>query len=84
MQRFEHNWRQSYRPFWQSWAAAALAAQAVILLALVGLALHYPGASKWISQAVDAEFVNATPPQDAPTQLAEPSGQTRTLASRQR
>jgi hypothetical protein len=83
MQRSQYDSRRPYRPFWQSWAAAALAAQAVILLALVGLALHYPGAAKWISQAVDAEFVNATP-QDAPTQLAEPNGQMQTLASRQR
>jgi hypothetical protein len=79
MQRSQHDSQPPYRPFWQSWAAAAIAAQAVILLALVGLALHYPGASKWISQAVDAEFVNATPTQDAPTQLAEPDGKIRTV-----
>ena len=79
MQRFRNDWRQSHRPFWQSWAAAALAAQAVIMLALVGWALHYPGASKWISQAVDAEFAHAAPPSDASTQLAEPGGQMRTV-----
>jgi len=36
-----------------------LTVHAAIFLTLVGLAVGYPGASEWISAAVQGEFVNA-------------------------
>ena len=79
MQRFPNDSPRPDGSFWKSWTFAALAVQAAVIVALVGLALQYPGASKWISQAVDAEFAHATPPQDAPTQLANPGEKIRTV-----
>ena len=58
-----------------NWTAVILTVHAVIFLTLVGLAVGYPGASEWISQAVQAEFVTPTL---APTQLAQPAGQMQT------
>jgi hypothetical protein len=42
------------------------------LLTLVGLAVGYPGAAKWISAAVQAEFTNATDSTGASDQIAQP------------
>ena len=59
----------------RNWTAIILTLHAVIFLTLVGLALGYPGASEWISAAMQAEFVNTAAPSAAPAQIAHPVGQ---------
>ena len=44
-----------------SWTAAVLAVHAVMFLTLVGLAVGYPGASEWLSGAVQGGEFSATP-----------------------
>jgi hypothetical protein len=74
--RFQPSRRRS---FWNS-SAPILAANGAIALLLIGLAIAYPPATKWISEAVQAEFTGADAVPDAsPTQIAEPAFQTRTV-----
>jgi hypothetical protein len=50
------------------------------VIALVGLAVTPPAASNWISEAVQAEFAGTNfAPNLAPTQLARPARETRTV-----
>jgi hypothetical protein len=65
------------RRFWNS-PAVILAANGVISLILIGLVIGCPPASKWISQAVQAEFAGIVVPEDSRTQMAEPALPTRT------
>jgi hypothetical protein len=62
----------------QSWSVGFFAVPVFIALALIGLAMFQPAASVWISEAAQAEFsgINMAP-QVAPTQLAQPAGETR-------
>jgi len=71
MQRSPDNFGRDRQVVW-SWTAIVLAVHAIILLTLVGLAVGYPGASEWISQAVQAEFVDRVAPPAAPAQIAQP------------
>ncbi len=62
-----------------------IALPVLLVIALIGLAIAHPGASSWISQAVEAEFAGfdaapqLAPAQLAPTQLAQPSMASRTV-----
>jgi len=76
MQRSPNDLDRSDRRFLRSRTAGILAIHCGILLVLVSLVLKYPGASEWISQAVQAEFVGNPPPVVVPTQIARPGGQT--------
>jgi len=67
-----------HRFLW-NWTAGILAVHGVIVLVLVGLILSYPAASRWISQAVRAEFVGNPPPLTGPTQIARPDTQMQTV-----
>jgi hypothetical protein len=49
-----------------------VAANGVIVLGLIALALSVPKASEWISAAAQAEFAGSEAPIAAPTQLARP------------
>jgi hypothetical protein len=49
-----------------------VAANGVIVLGLIALALSVPKASEWISAAAQAEFAGSEAPAAAPTQLARP------------
>jgi hypothetical protein len=64
----------------RSWSIGFFAFPILLVIALVGLALAQPAASKWISEAVQAEFGggNSTP-EIAPVQLAKPIMQIRTV-----
>jgi hypothetical protein len=72
MQRSHDKFRVADRRAMWKWTAAMLATNGVILLTLVGLAVGYPGASKWISAAVQAEFTNAVDGTGASDQIAQP------------
>jgi hypothetical protein len=49
---------------------------ALLLVALVVLAIEQPDASRWISEAVQAEFANTSP---APETAAPPAREIRTV-----
>jgi hypothetical protein len=62
----------------RSWSIGFFAVPVLLVLALIGLAFFQPAASVWISDAVQAEFTGTeAAPQVAPTQLAQPAGETR-------
>ena len=63
----------------QSWSVGFFAVPVLLVLTLIGLAVFQPAASVWISEAVQAEFTGTdAAPQVAPTQLAQPAGESRT------
>ena len=52
----------------------------LLAVALIALTILEPSASRWVSQAVEAEFAGFTiAPESAPTQLAKPSMEIRTV-----
>ena len=52
----------------------------LLAVALIGLAIFEPSASKWISEAAQAEFTGVYGvPDSSPTQLARPSMEIRTV-----
>ena len=59
------------------WTAgtAVLVVHSVIILVLAGLALSSPHGIEWISDAVQAEFVDPDAPVVTPTQYAQPGGE---------
>ena len=65
------------RYFWNS-PALILAVNGIISLILMGLVVFCPPASKWISEAVQAEFAGIVVPDVPPTQMAQPAPPTRT------
>jgi spore maturation protein SpmB len=63
-----------------NWSIGFFALPALVVILLVGLTMINPGASNWISDAVQAEFVGFnSPPEAAPVQLAQPAGEIRTV-----
>jgi hypothetical protein len=57
-----------------------LAVPVLIAVALVGLAITKPAVSTWIAEAVQAEFAGSVMvPEAAPTQLARPANEIRTV-----
>ena len=57
-----------------------LAVPFLIAVALVGLAITKPEVSTWIAEAAQAEFASSvTMPEAAPTQLARPANEIRTV-----
>jgi hypothetical protein len=57
-----------------------LAVPVVIAVALVGLAIAKPEVSTWIAEAAQAEFAGSVMmPEAAPTQLARPANEVRTV-----
>lgn len=57
---------------YRNWTVQLFALPILVLVALIGFAVTHPGMSRWISDAVDAEFVG---PYLAP---ATPAGDVRT------
>jgi hypothetical protein len=64
-----------------NWTAVMLTVHAVLFLTLVGLAVGYPGASEWISAAMQAEFAGSLEPSVAPKQFAQPVEQMQAMRS---
>jgi hypothetical protein len=64
----------------RSSGAGFLAVPVLIAVALVGLAITKPAVSTWIAQAAQAEFADSVIiPDAAPTQLARPANEIRTV-----
>ena len=71
--------QSSYR----GWGIKLVALPIFVIIALIGLAVSQPNASKWISDAAQAEFVGTdfVPNLAPPTHLAQPMNETRTVRS---
>ena len=66
-----------------SWRIGFFVLPVLLVIALIGLALTRPNASKWISQAVEAEFTGANDGAVvAPVQLARPATEIRTVRAK--
>jgi hypothetical protein len=64
----------------RSWSVGFFAVPALIAIAQIGFVLTHPVASKWISEAAQAEFGGIDPASEAaPTQLAQPVMEFRTV-----
>jgi hypothetical protein len=80
MQRFQKNSRRSDRHDFWNWTSGLLALYGAAVLVLVGLMIRYPAISERVSEAVQAESGVVTPsPEIAPTQLALPNNEVRTV-----
>jgi quinol-cytochrome oxidoreductase complex cytochrome b subunit len=60
----------------RSWILGFFAIPVILVIVLTGLAMTQPAAFSWISEAAQAEFVGTNSPGIAPTQLAQPAGET--------
>jgi hypothetical protein len=67
----------------RGWDIKLVALPILVVIALIGLAVSHPSASKWISDAAQAEFVGMdfVPDLAPPTRLAQPSNEIRTVRS---
>ena len=64
----------------RSWSIGFFAFPILLVIALIGLVVAQPVASRWISEAVQAEFGGGDlAPEIAPVQLAKPTMQIRTV-----
>ena len=70
---------QDERNIYRSWSVKLLAFPVLLVVALIGFAVSHPGASKWISESVQAEFVGTdlVPDVAPPTRLAQPANEIR-------
>jgi hypothetical protein len=59
---------------YRNWGMGVFALPVLILIALVGMAMTHQGASDWLSEAMQAEFVRTGLPDVAPAQVAQPAG----------
>jgi hypothetical protein len=73
-------------PPYQNWSFKLVALPVLIVVALIGMVVSHPPAVKWVSDAVQAEFVGPrfvgteiVPDLASPTQLARPTNQIRTV-----
>jgi hypothetical protein len=72
---------QDSRSVYRNWDIKLFALPILLVVALVGFAVSHPGASKWISDAAQAEFVgmDLVPDLAPPTRLAQPTNEIRTV-----
>ena len=63
----------------RSWSIGFFAFPILLVIALVGLVIAQPTASRWISEAVQAEFGTDLVLDVAPTRLAKPAMEIRTV-----
>jgi len=69
--------QSSYR----GWDIKFVVLPILVVIALIGLAVSHPNASKWISETAQAEFVGTdfVPDLAPPTRLAQPTNEIRTV-----
>jgi hypothetical protein len=69
------------RSVYRNWNMKLVALPILGAVALIAFVISHPGASKWISDAAQAEFVNMdfVPELAPPTRLAQPSNEIRTV-----
>ncbi len=67
----------------RGWDIKLVALPILLVIALIGLAISHPSASRWISEAAQAEFVGTDFVTDLapPTRLAQPTNEVRIVRS---
>jgi hypothetical protein len=72
---------QADQSIYRSWNIKLIALPVLLAIALIGYAVSHPDVSKWVSDAVQAEFVGTdlVPNLATPPQVAQPSNQIRTV-----
>jgi hypothetical protein len=71
---------ETVRRLYRDWGIGIFVLPVLVAIALVGLVLTHPTASRWISEAVEAEFASGIyEPGVAPTQVAQPPAAIRTV-----
>ena len=65
----------------RSWSIGFFAFPILLVIALIGLVIAHPAASRWISEAVQAEFGGGNLTEIAPVQPAKPTMQIRTVTA---
>ena len=64
---------------YRNWNMKLIALPILGAVALIAFAVSHPGASKWISDAAQAEFVGMDFVREPPTRLARPNREVRTV-----
>jgi hypothetical protein len=66
---------------YRTWDIKLFALPVLFVVALIGFAVSHPSASKWISDAAQAEFVGTDLVSDIvpPTRVAQPTNEIRTV-----
>jgi hypothetical protein len=64
---------------YRNWNMKLIALPILGVVALIAFAVSHPGASKWISEAAQAEFVGMDFVREPPTRLARPNREVRTV-----
>lgn len=66
---------------YRNWDIKLFALPVLLAAALIGFVVSHPGVSKWVADAVQAEFVGTDFVPDAapPTRVAEPKKEVRTV-----
>ena len=66
---------------YRAWDIKLVALPILIVVALIGMAITHPSASKWISDAIQAEFVgtNLVPDLAPQPRVAQPTNEIRTV-----
>ena len=64
---------------YRNWNMKLIALPILGAVALIAFAVSHPGASKWISEAAQAEFVGMDFVREPPTRLARPNREVRTV-----
>jgi hypothetical protein len=65
---------------YRNWDVKLFALPVLLATALIGFVVSHPGASKWVADAAQAEFVGTdlVPDRAPPTRVAEPKSEIRT------
>ena len=73
--------KKDSKSVYRAWDIKLVALPILIVVALIGLAITHPSASKWVSEAVQAEFVGTDflPDLAPPSRVAEPTNEIRTV-----
>jgi hypothetical protein len=75
---FDKQRRDSHGAY-RNWNMKLIALPILGVVALIAFAISHPGASKWISDAAQAEFVGMDFVREPPTRLARPNREVRTV-----
>jgi hypothetical protein len=77
---------QEDQDIYRSWSIRFIVLPVLIAIALIGMVMTHPSASRWISEAAQAEYVgtefvgtDVVPDIAPPTKLAKPTTQIRTV-----
>lgn len=72
---------RSGKSAYHNWNIKLFALPILLVVALIGFAVSHPSASKWISDAAQAEFVGTdlVPDVAPPTRVAQPTNEIRTV-----